>query len=82
MVTRDDDLVPAVSPLRRQHPHFRARREMPHSGANLQAALTRCGLLCDVRHDAEPGQLPRAMSHRPIIGTSQPAGQPGNRRPL
>jgi hypothetical protein len=51
---------------------------MPHPGMHLEPALTRSGLLCDVCHDAERRQHSRAIS-RPIIGTSQPAGQPGNR---
>ena len=76
VVTRHDHLMTPVTPLRRQHPHLRARREMPHPGAHFQAALARGGFLRDVRHDAEPRQRPRAISHRPIIGTSSP---PGNR---
>lgn len=50
---------------------------MPHPCPHLQAALTRGGLLRDVRHDAEGSQLPRVISHRPIIGVSHP---PGNRK--
>ena len=49
---------------------------MPYPCPHLQAALTRGGLLRDVRHDAEGSQLPRVISHRPIIGVSHP---PGNR---
>ena len=82
VVTRDDDLMAPVAPLRRQDPHLRACREMPDPGAHFQAALARGGFLRDVRHDAEPGQLLRVIFHWPIIGTSQAAGQPGNRRPL
>ena len=49
---------------------------MPYPCPHLQAALTPGGLLRDVRHDAEGSQLPRVISHRPIIGVSHP---PGNR---
>ena len=49
---------------------------MPHPCPHLQAALTRGGLLRDVRHDAEGSQLPGVISHRPIIGVSH---SPGNR---
>jgi hypothetical protein len=50
---------------------------MPYPCPHLQAALTRGGLLRDVRHDAEGSQLPGVISHRPIIGVSHP---PGNRK--
>ncbi len=70
VVTRHDHLMTPVTPLGRQHPHLRARREMPRPGAHFQAALARGGFLRDVGHDAERSQLSRAISHRPIIGTS------------
>jgi len=40
VVTCDDGLMASVTPLRRQHIHLRARREMPGPDAHVQAALT------------------------------------------
>jgi hypothetical protein len=76
VITRHDHLMAPVSPLRRRHPDLRARPEMPHPRPHLQAARTRGGLLRDVRHDAEGSQLPRVITHRPIIGVRH---SPGNR---
>src|SRR3954447_4937368 len=75
VVARDEDLGAPVAPLRRQHPHLRARREVLDSPAQAQTALAVRGLPGDVRHHAEQrGLLP--ITHEPMIGT---AGRAGNR---
>ena len=78
VVTRHDHLMTAGRPTAAAAPTPSARR--PRNAlapARVQAALARGGFLRDVRHDAEPCQRSRAISHRPIIGTSSP--RPGNR---
>ncbi len=71
----DDQLIASVAPLRRQDPDLRAGREMLHPAVQLQAALAVSGLLRDVRHDPEGGQLRLPVPRRHLIGTVRLARQ-------
>jgi hypothetical protein len=78
VMPRDDQLITAIAPLGRQHPHLRPGREMPDAPAQFQAAFALCGLLSDVRDHAEAARLYLVFTHGPILSA---AWRPGNRQP-
>jgi hypothetical protein len=57
MMTYHDQLVSAVTPLRREHPDFGSGGEVLDTASDVHASDAVRRLGSDVRHDAEPQQL-------------------------
>jgi len=57
MMTHNDQLVSAVTPLRREHPDFGSGGEMLDTASDVHTSDAVRGLGSDVRNDAEPQQL-------------------------